>query len=73
MKVFALMFVICSFLFVYSGGDITQQITLSCPVCPESYRGPADAAVKQRSKNEAGSIGEYNFNNDSCFISLVFL
>ena len=73
MKVFALMFVFYLLIFAYSLDDITQQVTLSCPVNPESYRGPANTLGKHGSKNEAGSMGEYNFNNDSCFISLVFL
>ena len=58
MKVFALMFVICTLIFVYSQDDFTQQVTLSCPVNPESNRGPAGVPGKRGSKGEPGFRGK---------------
>ena len=58
MKVFALMFVICTLIFVYSQDDFTQQVTLSCPVNPESNRGPAGVPGKRGSKGESGFRGK---------------
>ena len=58
MKVFALIFVICTLIFVYSQDDFTQQVTLSCPVNPESNRGPAGVPGKRGSKGESGNRGK---------------
>ena len=58
MKVFALMSVICTLISVYSQDDFTQQITLSCPVNPESNRGPAGVPGKRGSKGEPGFRGK---------------
>ena len=58
MKVFALMFVICMLIFVYSQDDFTQQVTLSCPVHRESNRGPAGVPGKRGSKGEPGNAGK---------------
>ena len=58
MKVFALVFVICKLIFVYSQDDFTQQVTLSCPVNPESNRGPAGVPGKRGSKGEQGDRGK---------------
>ena len=58
MKAFALMFVICTLIFVYSQDDFSQQVTLSCPVNPESNRGPAGVTGKRGSKGEQGFRGK---------------
>ena len=59
MKVFAVLFIICSLIFVNAQDDFTQQVTLSCPSNPKLNKGQTGFPGKRGSRGEAGSKGKY--------------
>ena len=77
MKVFALIFIICSLICVHSQDDFTQQVTLSCPSNPKFNKGQTGFPGKRGSRGDPGSKGKCKlkyggFLRFFCCFNLVF-
>ena len=59
MKLFAVIFIICSLIFVNAQNDFTQQVTLSCPSNPKLNKGQTGFPGKRGSRGETGIKGKY--------------
>jgi len=60
MKYFVVIYIVIMFLDIQvcAFDEQTHQVTLSCPIRPESERGPTGVPGKRGSKGETGSMGK---------------